>query len=305
MEVLAHSCEKHKENASEFQIWHFHWWFWSDIMAVKGLSAVAWFLNACCCCQAFIIALTSDFIPRLVYSMRYSPDQTLTGYVNFSLAFFNTTDFEENHQPALALRGNIQICRSVTHTHFLHSRSAGQSRTHTFFTPDLQVSHAHTLSSLQICRSVTHTHFLHSRSAGQSRTHTFFTPDLQVSHAHTLSSLQICRSVTHTHFLHSRSAGQSRTHTFFTPDLQVSHAHTFSSLHEQVDGVGMLGGVGGIEVWRSALQSQTFFNGMRKWGRVGGWGGGVKEGTSKSAGQPQSHRPFLMEWGGGGGGGDI
>ena len=27
----------------------------------------------------------------------------------------------------------------------------------------------------------------------------------------------------------------------------------------------------------------------------------MKEGTSKSAGQPQSHRPFLMEWGGGGG----
>ena len=92
-------------------------------MAAKGLSAVAWFLDACCCCQAFIIALTSDFIPRLVYSMRYSPDQTLTGYVNFSLAFFNTTDFEENHQPALALRGNIQICRSVTHTDFLQSMS--------------------------------------------------------------------------------------------------------------------------------------------------------------------------------------
>ena len=71
------------------------------------------------------------------------------------------------------------------------------------------------------------------------------------------------------------------------PDLQVSHTHTLSSVHEQVDGVGMLGGGGGgIKVCRSASQSQTFFNGMRKWG---GW-----------VGVGWRRERQLMGWGGGG-----
>ncbi|KAK7494503.1 hypothetical protein BaRGS_00014156 [Batillaria attramentaria] len=61
--------------------------------------------------NAFIIALTSDFIPRLVYQMRYSETNDLQGYVNFSLAYFNTSDFQPNHGPAPILRGNIQECR--------------------------------------------------------------------------------------------------------------------------------------------------------------------------------------------------
>ena len=36
--------------------------------------------------QAFIIALTSDFIPRLVYLFKYSNDNSMKGYVNFTLA---------------------------------------------------------------------------------------------------------------------------------------------------------------------------------------------------------------------------
>ncbi|XP_076445347.1 anoctamin-1-like isoform X2 [Babylonia areolata] len=70
-----------------------------------GISRIAVFSNA------FIIALTSDFIPRLVFEMNYSENGTLNGYVDFALAKFNTSDFEKDHQPALPLRGNIQECR--------------------------------------------------------------------------------------------------------------------------------------------------------------------------------------------------
>ncbi|PVD28803.1 hypothetical protein C0Q70_11398 [Pomacea canaliculata] len=84
------------ERAATIGIWY---------SVLYGISRIAIISNA------FIIALTSDFIPRLVYEMRYSPDQSLSGYVNFSLAIFNTSDFERNHQPAPALRGDIQVCR--------------------------------------------------------------------------------------------------------------------------------------------------------------------------------------------------
>ena len=36
--------------------------------------------------QGLIIALTSDFIPRMVYQYKHSNDTNLVGYVNFSLA---------------------------------------------------------------------------------------------------------------------------------------------------------------------------------------------------------------------------
>lgn len=36
--------------------------------------------------QAFVIAYTSDFIPRMVYKYVYSPDHTLAGYIDHSLS---------------------------------------------------------------------------------------------------------------------------------------------------------------------------------------------------------------------------
>ncbi|KAL8585793.1 hypothetical protein ACOMHN_037356 [Nucella lapillus] len=83
-----------------------------------GISRIAVFSNAFIIALtsdfiprlAFIIALSSDFIPRLVYSMRYSSDGSLHGYVNFTLAQFNTSHFEEDHQPAPILRGDIHLC---------------------------------------------------------------------------------------------------------------------------------------------------------------------------------------------------
>ncbi|WAR07832.1 ANO1-like protein [Mya arenaria] len=44
--------------------------------------------------EAFIIALTSDFIPRLVYVYGYSEDKSMIGYTRWSLSQFNTSHFE-------------------------------------------------------------------------------------------------------------------------------------------------------------------------------------------------------------------
>ena len=48
--------------------------------------------------NAFIIAFTSEFIPRLVYQYKYSSDNTLAGYLNFTLSSFNPKDFENHSQ---------------------------------------------------------------------------------------------------------------------------------------------------------------------------------------------------------------
>ena len=44
--------------------------------------------------NAFIIALTSEFIPKLLYKTIYSPDGTLHGYVDFTLSKFNPEDMD-------------------------------------------------------------------------------------------------------------------------------------------------------------------------------------------------------------------
>ena len=49
--------------------------------------------------NAFVIAFTSELIPRLVYRYSYSTDGTLTGYVNNSLSFFNTSDWDKHNLP--------------------------------------------------------------------------------------------------------------------------------------------------------------------------------------------------------------
>ena len=43
--------------------------------------------------QAFLIAFTSTFLPKLLYRFAVSPDNSLNGYLNFSLAWAppNTT----------------------------------------------------------------------------------------------------------------------------------------------------------------------------------------------------------------------
>lgn len=49
--------------------------------------------------NGFIIAFTSEFIPRLVYQFYVSPDGSLYGFVNSTLSYFNTTHFESRSQP--------------------------------------------------------------------------------------------------------------------------------------------------------------------------------------------------------------
>lgn len=45
--------------------------------------------------QAMIIAFSSNLIPELVYKASTN-DESLEGYLNFTLAYFNTKDFEVN-----------------------------------------------------------------------------------------------------------------------------------------------------------------------------------------------------------------
>ncbi|XP_048124836.1 LOW QUALITY PROTEIN: anoctamin-4-like [Alosa alosa] len=57
--------------------------------------------------NAFVIAITSDFIPRLVYAYKYGPcagqgragERCMMGYVNASLSIFRVSDFESKSQP--------------------------------------------------------------------------------------------------------------------------------------------------------------------------------------------------------------
>lgn len=59
---------------------------WYRIM--EGIANVSVLVNA------FVIAFTSDFIPRLVYRYSYSDDGTLVGYVNNRLSYFTISDFK-------------------------------------------------------------------------------------------------------------------------------------------------------------------------------------------------------------------
>ena len=63
--------------------------------------------------QAFIIAVTSGFIHRLVYVVDYSDDRTLNGYVNHSLSYFNVSHFGEGEAPEdpEGHFNSVELCR--------------------------------------------------------------------------------------------------------------------------------------------------------------------------------------------------
>lgn len=64
-----------------------------DIGAWEGiLRAITY---AAVVSNAFVIAYTSDFIPRMVYKYKYSATGDLTGYIDASLSLFNTSDYQE------------------------------------------------------------------------------------------------------------------------------------------------------------------------------------------------------------------
>lgn len=53
--------------------------------------------------QAFILAFTSNFIPRLVYRLTISEDYSLKGFLQHSLSNFNTSEFQEESRPIIEI----------------------------------------------------------------------------------------------------------------------------------------------------------------------------------------------------------
>lgn len=80
--------------------------------------------------QAFIVAFTSDMIPRLVYMYAYQPDGELNmkGYINNSLSVFNISEFPgatrpEDGENPFWFNSSITTCRcdlSLDYQSFVH-----------------------------------------------------------------------------------------------------------------------------------------------------------------------------------------
>lgn len=75
---------------------------WYQIMAIVGRISVV--------SNAFIIAFSSHFIPRLIYMLKVNDDHTDEGFIDFSLAYFNTADFPNGTAPENSAY-NISVCR--------------------------------------------------------------------------------------------------------------------------------------------------------------------------------------------------
>ncbi len=64
--------------------------------------------------NALVIAMTTDFIPKMVYRFSYSEDGSLNGYVNNSLSFYNISWFSEVEESILKYQKNLPTyCRYV------------------------------------------------------------------------------------------------------------------------------------------------------------------------------------------------
>uniref|UniRef100_A0A670Y8L2 Anoctamin n=1 Tax=Pseudonaja textilis TaxID=8673 RepID=A0A670Y8L2_PSETE len=77
---------------------------WQEIL--NGMAILSVVTNA------FIVAFTSDMIPRLVYYYAYfaDPDLPMSGYINNSLSVFQISDFPEKHKPEQNT-GKFTSCR--------------------------------------------------------------------------------------------------------------------------------------------------------------------------------------------------
>uniref|UniRef100_UPI00398E499D anoctamin-2b n=1 Tax=Pristiophorus japonicus TaxID=55135 RepID=UPI00398E499D len=76
---------------------------WYNILS--GMGKVSIVINA------FVIAITSDFIPRLVYQYMYSDDGSMHGFVNHTMSYFNISEFLQGTQPQSSHFINIKVCR--------------------------------------------------------------------------------------------------------------------------------------------------------------------------------------------------
>ncbi|XP_069596032.1 anoctamin-5 isoform X1 [Ranitomeya imitator] len=77
---------------------------WQEILNAMAILSVV--------TNAFIVAFTSDMIPRLVYSYAYfkNPDSPMAGYISNSLSEFNVSDFRNISMP-LENQMNVLTCR--------------------------------------------------------------------------------------------------------------------------------------------------------------------------------------------------
>lgn len=75
---------------------------WYSILAIVGRISVA--------SNAFIIAFSSHFIPKTVYFARESRNNNTGGFLDFTLAYFNTSDFSESSAPLFPSM-NVSVCR--------------------------------------------------------------------------------------------------------------------------------------------------------------------------------------------------
>lgn len=64
--------------------------------------------------NAFVLAFTSELIPKLAYVYRSEGDGTLKGYVNYSLSYFNVSqfsDYSKPEKPTLVVNYTMPYCR--------------------------------------------------------------------------------------------------------------------------------------------------------------------------------------------------
>ncbi|XP_042190965.1 anoctamin-2 [Callorhinchus milii] len=76
---------------------------WYNILSGMGKFSVI--------INAFVIAVTSDFIPRLVYQYMYSDDGSMHGFVNHTLSYFNVSEFQQGTNPQSVQFINVKVCR--------------------------------------------------------------------------------------------------------------------------------------------------------------------------------------------------
>uniref|UniRef100_A0A8C3FLD3 Anoctamin n=1 Tax=Chrysemys picta bellii TaxID=8478 RepID=A0A8C3FLD3_CHRPI len=62
--------------------------------------------------NAFVISVTSDFIPRLVYQYAYSQNGTMHGFINHTLSYFNVSHLKAGTQPDISqFEQEVIFCR--------------------------------------------------------------------------------------------------------------------------------------------------------------------------------------------------
>ncbi|CAJ0959088.1 unnamed protein product [Ranitomeya imitator] len=60
--------------------------------------------------NAFVISVTSDFIPRLVYQYMYSENGTMHGFINHTLSYFNVSHLKPGTQPGNSQFAEDDLC---------------------------------------------------------------------------------------------------------------------------------------------------------------------------------------------------